>query len=378
MNSVRTALIVGGGIAGPACAVALARIGIRTTIVEAHAGPADGVGAIITLTANGLDVLRTLGADEPVTAASQVISEVQMSDGAGHPFARYPGGGNVLARDALARILTDRATATGSTVRYGRRVSEIQTRSDGVLARFADGSTLEADVLIGADGIRSTVRTLTDPDAPGPVYEGILGFGAATDGGNLPAQPGVMNFAFGQRFLGYWRLPDTRIAWYAALPHEQELTWDQVAAVPRAEWLSRLRTEYLGHIPAEELLARTTPQELVITGPMLRMPPLPHWSSGRTVLVGDAAHAPTSTSGQGASLALESALELARCLRDIPDLATAFAAYEALRRPRVEAIAAMAAAANRNKAGRSDDGPIERFDPTGHHIDFDSAVTLRP
>lgn len=145
-----------------------------------------------------------------------------------------------------------------------------------------------------------------------------------------------------------------------------------------SEWLSRLRTEYFGHFPAEELLARTTPNELVATGPMLRMPPLPRWFSGRTVLVGDSAHAPTSSSGQGASLALESALELARCLRDIPDLETAYAAYETLRRPRVEAIAAMAAAANRNKAGKSDSGPIERFDPTDHHIDFDATVTPDP
>jgi 2-polyprenyl-6-methoxyphenol hydroxylase-like FAD-dependent oxidoreductase len=108
---------------------------------------------------------------------------------------------------------------------------------------------------------------------------------------------------------------------------------------------------------------------------MLRMPPLPHWSSGRTVLVGDSAHAPTSSSGQGASLALESALELTRCLRDILNLDTAFAAYESLRRARVEAIGAMAATANRNKAGQPDSTPAERFDPTHHHIDFDATVT---
>ena len=77
---------------------------------------------------------------------------------------------------------------------------------------------------------------------------------------------------------------------------------------------------------------------------------VPHWHRGRMVLVGDAAHAPSSSSGQGASLSIESAIQLARCLRDLPDLPTAFATYERLRRTRVEKIAANAAKNNRQKA----------------------------
>ena len=80
------------------------------------------------------------------------------------------------------------------------------------------------------------------------------------------------------------------------------------------------------------------------------MPTVPHWHRGRMVLVGDAVHAPSNSSGQGASLAIESAIELARCLRDLPDVPSAFAAYEALRRPRVERIAAAAARINHAKA----------------------------
>jgi 2-polyprenyl-6-methoxyphenol hydroxylase-like FAD-dependent oxidoreductase len=74
------------------------------------------------------------------------------------------------------------------------------------------------------------------------------------------------------------------------------------------------------------------------------------------VLVGDAVHAPSSSSGQGASLAAESAIQLARCLRDIPDLTSAFAAYERLRRPRVEKVAADAARTNNNKTS----GPVAK------------------
>ncbi|MFE3546851.1 FAD-dependent oxidoreductase [Nocardia sp. NPDC059177] len=86
------------------------------------------------------------------------------------------------------------------------------------------------------------------------------------------------------------------------------------------------------------------------------MPPVPHWYRDRLVLVGDAVHAPSNSSGQGASLAIESAVQLARCLRDIETPSAAFAAYEQLRRTRVEGIAARAAKINHSKTP----GPVAR------------------
>jgi 2-polyprenyl-6-methoxyphenol hydroxylase-like FAD-dependent oxidoreductase len=84
------------------------------------------------------------------------------------------------------------------------------------------------------------------------------------------------------------------------------------------------------------------------------MPPVPQWHRGRMVLVGDAVHAPSNSTGQGASLAMESAIQLARCLRDLPDVSSAFSVYERLRRPRVEKIAARGARISHAKAP----GPI--------------------
>jgi 2-polyprenyl-6-methoxyphenol hydroxylase-like FAD-dependent oxidoreductase len=86
------------------------------------------------------------------------------------------------------------------------------------------------------------------------------------------------------------------------------------------------------------------------------MPPVPHWYRGRMVLVGDAVHAPSNSTGQGASLAIESAVQLARCLRDLPAPSSAFAAYERLRRSRVEKIAARGAKINHSKTP----GPVAR------------------
>ncbi|MER6921982.1 FAD-dependent monooxygenase, partial [Streptomyces spiralis] len=110
------------------------------------------------------------------------------------------------------------------------------------------------------------------------------------------------------------------------------------------------------------------------------MPSVPHWHRRRMVLIGDAAHAPSSSSGQGASLAIESAVELARCLRDLPTPEAAFTAYERLRRPRVEMIGGDAAAKNKAKAGQAGDRPVlptpeQMFAPVHrHHIDWDELV----
>lgn len=377
MDKTSSALVVGSGIAGAACALALARIGWKSTVVEAHAGPADGFGAILTLAANGKDVLRTLGVDAAVMAFAQSIIAIEMSDGAGHVFAQHPGGGDLLSRDELAGILGRHAETAGISMLYGKRLVEASELPDRIVARFDDGTELEADILIGADGIHSRVRNLIDPAAPAPVYEGVLGFGAATEAQRVIAEPGVMNFAFGRNFLGFWRLPDSRVGWFASLPRDGELSWREIADVSSEQWLAELRNLYEGHIPGAELLAATDARDLVSTGPTLRMPSLARWFSDRMVLIGDAAHAPSSTSGQGASLALESALELARCLRDYPDRTNAFAAYMRLRKSRVETIAAAAAVANRVKAGHAGDSSKVPFDASTFRIDFDLPVTER-
>jgi 2-polyprenyl-6-methoxyphenol hydroxylase-like FAD-dependent oxidoreductase len=99
-------------------------------------------------------------------------------------------------------------------------------------------------------------------------------------------------------------------------------------------------------VPGRDLLRHTGADQLFDLGSI----EVPHWHRGRMVLVGDSAHAPSPSSGQGASLAAESAIQLARCLRDLPDVPSAFAAYERLRSPRVEKVAARAAKTNNSKS----------------------------
>jgi 2-polyprenyl-6-methoxyphenol hydroxylase-like FAD-dependent oxidoreductase len=160
-----------------------------------------------------------------------------------------------------------------------------------------------------------------------------------------------MYFVFGRRaFLGYWVQPDGRTSWFSNVPHREPMSIAGARAVSAQEWLRQLREIYADDVPAREILQHTDSDQLASFGSMEIMPSVPHWYRGRMVLVGDSAHAPSSSSGQGASLAAESAIQLARCLRDLPDVASAFAAYEALRRPRVEKVAKRAARTNNSKA----------------------------
>jgi 2-polyprenyl-6-methoxyphenol hydroxylase-like FAD-dependent oxidoreductase len=360
MDSIKKALIVGGGIAGPVAALALRKAGIASTLHEAYATGAEGIGGMLMLAPNGLDALRIIGVD--ARALGQPISRMVMGDGTGKRFGEFPGLPNLppsrlVWRSELYRLLQDRAAQYGIQMEHGKRLVAVDQGPRGVTARFADGSVASGDVLIGADGIRSTVRGLIDPAAPRPQYVGFLGFGGFSTASVAGARPDAMHFVFGKRaFMGHWSPPGGGTAWFSNLPHPEPLTMAEARKVPSLDWLRRLREVYAEDVPGRELVAHTQVDQFFVFGAGEILPSVPRWHHDRTVLVGDSAHAPSSSSGQGASLAAESAIELARCLRDFPDLRAAFAAYEQLRRPRVEKVAAYAAKTNSNKTA----GPIAK------------------
>jgi 2-polyprenyl-6-methoxyphenol hydroxylase-like FAD-dependent oxidoreductase len=362
-DQVRTALVIGGGIAGPIAAMALRKAGIEAAVHEAHDSTADGVGGGMTIAPNGQDALDAIGAGDLVRAIGTPVTAMGLRSWTGKPLARFAPPSRLPSpqfvwRADLYRAIHDEAERRSVPVHHGKRLTSTTDTGSGVTAHFADGTQASADIVVGADGIRSTVRSLIDPAAPQPNYAGLVCFGARMHRSGMPSTNGVMYLCFGKRaFFGYQVFDDSSAVWFANLPHHDPMTVAEAQAIGAEAWIRTLRTAFADdRTPALEMISRTDAGQLLITGPMENMQGVATWTRGRMTLIGDAAHAASSSSGQGASIAAESAVQLARCLRDLP-YDQAFAAYEQLRRPRVERIIKLGARTNSAKTA----GPVGRM-----------------
>lgn len=341
------ALIIGGGMAGPVTAMALKQAGIDATVYEAYDRSADGVGAFLTLAVNGMAALRELGLGDLVRGKGfdtpAMVAEmdgrrlVEFSFGAPLPDGTH---NQTITRADLYGVLRDEAVRRGVPIEYGKRLTGAESTRDGLVATFADGTTARGDLLIGADGLRSVTRTVIDPHAPAPRYVPLLNAGGYARGVELAGEPGVMHMFFGRRcFFSYVKRGDGEVWWFANPPQPEELPASELAAITPAQWRAKLRELFADDdFPALDVIDAT---EQIFSGwNTYDFPTVPVWHRERMVIIGDAAHATSPASGQGASMALEDAVTLAKCLRDLPDVPAAFAAYEDLRRARVERVVA--------------------------------------
>ncbi|MCA9716207.1 MAG: FAD-dependent monooxygenase [Myxococcales bacterium] len=353
----KRALVIGAGIAGPVLGVGLARAGFEARVVEAYSErELAGAGTWLTVAVNGLAALRTFGLHQRVIDVGFPARDIELANGRGRTLGVAPLGGvlpdgtatqNVRRAD-LHRVLLEGARREGVSFTFGERLAQAEPRRDRrVLARFESGRELEADVLIGADGVHSRVRTIIDASAPEPREVGMGNVGGfAPRSESLGLAPGIYRMIFGDRaFFGYVVHPSGEVWWFANPP----------TPVPEGAgraWLAELFEHDEG--PAAQLV-RATPGRLVFSR-QYELPRVPRWTRDAMVIVGDAAHAASPTSGQGASLAIEDAVALSRCLRDLP-VAEALHSFELQRRARAERVVAEAARASTHKLP----GPFGRF-----------------
>jgi FAD-dependent urate hydroxylase len=364
MSRAKRALIIGGGVAGPVAAMALRQAGIDSVVYEAYAGGADDAGAFLTFASNGLDALRTIDAHHLMLSESFPTPRMTIQSGTGKHLGDVPNGGTLpdgtvsqtLKRADLYRALRDEAVRRGARVEYGKRLVDAQTTPDGVVARFEDGTEAVGDLLIGADGIHSRTRRIIAPSAPGARYIPVLNIGGYARNVRVQAELGTFRMVFGKRaFFGYAVHPSGEVWWFANPPRANEPTGAELAAIGTEQWREMLMDLFAGDdSPAVEII-RSTPGKLAGWA-TYDLPSVPTWHRGSLVIIGDAAHATAPSSGQGASMAIEDAVVLSRCLRDLPDTRQAFAAYERLRRARVERIVAHGARTSNSKAA----GPVAR------------------
>lgn len=342
MPAVSNVLVAGAGLAGTATAIGLATTGIAVDLIDIKP-EITAVGSGITMQGNGLRELRRLGVWEDVLAAGYPFSSLGLRapDPAGTLLAEIPdartGGPDLpatvgLPRPALARIMADRAVATGAKLRLGTCVSSLSQDEGGVDVVFSDGSAGRYDLVVGADGIRSATRRMIGiADEPRPTGMGIFRVF-----GPRPASVTRTDLYYGGPCYIAGYCPTSENTLYAYVVEDAK---DRSALTP-AERLAAMRAlAGAYHGPWDDILQTLTDpgsisytlfEELVVPAP---------WNRGRVVLIGDAAHACPPTLAQGGAQALEDAAVLAELLlsRDSPD-EELWAAFTARRFERAKTV----------------------------------------
>lgn len=349
----RKALIIGAGIAGPVAAILLRRAGIESAIYEAWPY-SKGIGGGLQIAPNGMQVMDEIGLAHELISRGSIAESFDFYSQGGERLGsinrdmerRFGQPAVNVSRAALNEMLIDKAWCACVSLYFEKRLIKIEDRGDQpIIAYFADGTTAEGDFLIGADGVHSIARRQVVPDGPRPFDTGLIGFGGFVPHAVLDGRPigRHVETTFGQSgFFGYGYCspdPNDGVMWWCTQPaHGMD------AAMFRAQdertLKQHLRSFHRGwHEPIPDIIEAA--ENIVVTD-TLDVATLPTWSRKRSLLIGDAAHATSPHAGQGASLALEDAMRLARLMQDGQELGATFQAFEAERRPRAEKIVALA------------------------------------
>jgi 2-polyprenyl-6-methoxyphenol hydroxylase-like FAD-dependent oxidoreductase len=357
-------VICGAGIGGLTLATRLAQRGRRVVVFEARSeAAATSEGVFLTLAPNGMNGLKAIGCFEIVKAAGIDTTGIEICNASGKrlglamqvDYEREFGAPSVtIGRGRLAELLVAQARAVGVDVRFDARVSEVASSSDKVRLRLDNDDSYDAEILVAADGLRSSVREMTFPEYPVPHFTGLIGTGGITEAA-IPDTYGVMRMTFGNNaFFGYLKEAGKPVYWfnsYAAGKAEDGKVTDP------AEYAGRILAMHVED-PHPNATILDNVKRLERSYPIYDMPALPSWHKGRVVLLGDAAHAVGPHAGQGASMAIEDALVLAACLEAEPDNAAAFQRYETLRRARVSNVVKLT---QRNSSQKRSNGRLGLF-----------------
>jgi 2-polyprenyl-6-methoxyphenol hydroxylase-like FAD-dependent oxidoreductase len=337
-KNAKTAIIIGGGIGGVSAAIALRRAGIDATVYE-RAPALQEVGSAIPLWANALNALRKLGVVDSLGTLGKPVNTAKVSTWRGELLAdvshekKLQELGTISVVVHRAELLDVLLAALGEEhVRLGTTCVGFSQDEQGVNAHFADGTQARGDILIGADGIHSTIRSAWSPQTR-PHYVGYTCWRGIAH----IERSGLETWSWGKGCqFGITPMTRGRAYWFAQkyAPEGQ-----QEPEGTRKDGLLSLFHDW--HDPIPEVIKATAEHD-ILRNDIYELPALRHWYNGRVTLLGDAAHAMTPNLGQGGCLAIEDAVVLADCLRAETDIVSAFKPYEQRRRVRAHRVARIA------------------------------------
>jgi 2-polyprenyl-6-methoxyphenol hydroxylase-like FAD-dependent oxidoreductase len=325
------ALISGAGIAGLALANRLHHHGWEVHVVERAPGPR-AQGYMIDFFGPGFEAITAMGLEPRLRELASPVEEFSYIDDRGRTtvsvdyalFAKAVDGGMVsIMRPALEQLLRE-STAGAVDLRYGTTVDRV---SDGV-AELSDATTLGADLIVGADGIHSGIRSL----AFGPERDDLRYLGMQT-GAFVFTDPTVFDQVRGRfvltetlnRQMGFYGLDDGRVAVFTVFRTDDPALPEDPRTVLRETFAG------MGDL-AERALAQCPPSDEIYYDQVAQTD-TPRWTEGRVALVGDAAYAVSLVAGQGASLGVAGAYVLAERLHAAPSVSEGLADYERRWRP---------------------------------------------
>lgn len=344
-GSADTALVVGGGIAGLAAAASMLQQGWSVTVLE-QAPTFSEVGAGLALTANGLSALAVLGLDETARTSGHKLHMSGTMDERGNWLMRIPRSdppysaqqAHGVHRRVLHQLLL--GAAEGARLVTGTRITTVNAGHPAgspakVQGISSDGPVeYEADVVIGADGLRSQTRHQLAP-ATVPEYSGKSSWRGIVEDASVVTDDFIIRWGPGTEF-GAVRISDDQVYWYG-YTHSAE---DRRRLDEKAAAIEHFK-DWSTPVPA---LIRATPPERILRHDVYSLaPPLHTYVFGRTVLIGDAAHAMVPTMGQGANSSLEdgvcAGLLIARAVNAGTELSAALKDFDSQRRPRTQHMA---------------------------------------
>jgi 2-polyprenyl-6-methoxyphenol hydroxylase-like FAD-dependent oxidoreductase len=331
-------IIIGGGIAGLACAHALNQVNISTRVYESTP-TLKAVGAGLVLGTNAMQILDRLDLAKAVIQEGNELKSFEITnhqlkalqtvfqENTKRRFGFY---GTAIHRAKLHQVLVDRLK--DGQLELGHQLAHLEQDSSNSIAHFANGQSQEADFFIGADGIHSKLREVAFPAVKMRAAQQYCWRGITSLPSNFPDPHKAIESWGNQRRFGLIPIGDQKLYWFAVVTDHQ---WQIQEKQSDQEALIHAFKDF--H-PLIHTVLQSTPASAILRNDIYDFAPIPNWYKENICLIGDAAHAMTPNMGQGACQAIEDAYFLAKAAEENTDIQQAFLNFQKIRKPRVDRI----------------------------------------